>query len=417
MKFINEAKRSLSRGLWVLSVAAAITACSSGGGSSDDGSSNQRASGTFVDSRVAGLRYVSGSISGITDENGRFEYEVGEEVSFSIGDIELGSAPGAPVITPLELAGEGAEITDPIVVNILKLLQTLDDDADPGNGIQITELVQSMAQGDIDFDVDPDDFIDDGAIQDLIDELTAATLAGARDLIDTETALAHFMDSRLAFEYAGSYSGTFDGDDDGSWSFDIGPDGFVVTDSDGNFVEGSVNSNGLFVGVTDEGCEFEGSISDAGVISGEWTCDFFGETGEFEGEGDDVDVDFPEDFSGVWQIDYTETANSCEDGSDASLSVTIDQDGYIADVEFAGAVIPPSLAVIEGNALSWFAVYDDDGGITTESVELHLDAGGLSGISNWEWIGTEGADAGEECDGSGVLTGTCTAGDCLSVSS
>lgn len=414
MKFITESKGTLSRSLLVMAVAAAITACSSGGGS-DEGS-KQTAQGTFVDSQVEGLHYVSGSISGITDADGHFMYEVGEEVTFSIGDIELGSASGAPVITPLELAGEGAEITDPMVVNILKLLQTLDDDGDPSNGIQITELVQSLAEGDLDFDIDPDDFVDDAAIQDLVDQLTSVTAAGARDLVGIDSALEHFMDSRKAFEFAGTYSGTFSGDDEGSWSFEIGPDGFLVSDSDGSFVEGSLNSNGLFVGVTDDDCEFEGTISESGVISGEWNCESLGEDGEFEGDGDDVDVEVPGDFSGEWLITYTETENSCgEPGDqDSEISVTVDQHGYIADIEYNGFEYPSSLAVIEGNKLSWYDVYEEDGGIVSESIVFTLGESGLSGTSTWDWIGVD-VDPGEECQGAGILTMTCTGGACMPV--
>lgn len=413
MKLNTESKGILSRSLLVVAVTAAITACSGGGGSSADGDGSKRtASGTFIDSQVEGLHYVSGSISGVTDKDGRFTYEVGEEVTFSIGNIVLGSAQGAPVITPLELAGEGAEITDPMVVNILTLLQTLDDDGDPSNGIQITELVQSMADGDLDFDIDPDDFIDDAVIQDLVDELTAATTAGARNLVDIDSALAHFMDSRKFLEYAGTYSGTFNGDDDGEWSFEIGPDGVVVKDSNGNFVEGSVNSNGIFVGVTDDDCEFEGSISDSGVISGEWSCETLGESGDFEGDGEDVDIDVPGDFAGEWLISYTETDNSCGSEGDASFTVSITQDGYIADIEYLGGSYPKALAVIDGDKLSWFGVYEEDGGIVSESIVLSLGESGLLGNSTWDWIGTD-VDPGEECQGGGTLSASCTGGACL----
>src|SRR5690606_38028911 len=74
---------------------------------------------------------------GKTDDDGRFSYEEGESVSFSVGGIELGSAAGRAVITPADLipdAGAG----DAAVLNIARLLQSLDADGNLLNGIQIS---------------------------------------------------------------------------------------------------------------------------------------------------------------------------------------------------------------------------------------------------------------------------------------
>ena len=50
----------------------------------------------------------------------------------------------AAIITPFELAGS-TDITDAKVVNILRLLQSLDQDGDVYNGVAITEI---MSDGD-----------------------------------------------------------------------------------------------------------------------------------------------------------------------------------------------------------------------------------------------------------------------------
>ena len=62
-------------------------------------------SGRFVDAAVAGLAYESGMTAGVTDGSGRFSYErvggVAQDVSFSFGNVAIGSAVGKPVLTPV----------------------------------------------------------------------------------------------------------------------------------------------------------------------------------------------------------------------------------------------------------------------------------------------------------------------------
>ena len=107
--------------------------------SSGDGSSDRKkeigdkendivvvSSGNFGDPAIAGVRYESGSLSGVTDANGEFRYENDNTVRFFIGDINLGPAVIAkPVMTPKDLVVKGS--TDPSAgVNIQRLLKSLD---------------------------------------------------------------------------------------------------------------------------------------------------------------------------------------------------------------------------------------------------------------------------------------------------
>ena len=46
------------------------------------------------------LSYTTPTLSGMTNADGEFLYEEGEAVTFSIGDITLGTAQGQDVITP-----------------------------------------------------------------------------------------------------------------------------------------------------------------------------------------------------------------------------------------------------------------------------------------------------------------------------
>ena len=109
--------------------------------------------GVFTDSSVEGLIYTTETHSGITDENGNFDYEEGETVTFYIGDIILGSAPAAEEISPIDIASAlEADINTLEVQNIAAFLQTLDEDGNPDNGIKITpEVIAAISLTEIDF--------------------------------------------------------------------------------------------------------------------------------------------------------------------------------------------------------------------------------------------------------------------------
>jgi hypothetical protein len=102
------------------------------------------ARGTLVDAPVEGVSYESGALAGITGSSGEFRYEVGNTVRFSIGDIALGRpVMGKAVITPLDLVENGTSDT-PAVINIARLLQSLD--SQPGDGfITIPAEVRAAA--------------------------------------------------------------------------------------------------------------------------------------------------------------------------------------------------------------------------------------------------------------------------------
>ncbi|MCF2949601.1 pectinesterase family protein [Paraglaciecola aquimarina] len=108
--------------------------------------------GQFVDAPVAGLSYsisrdasgVSDAITGTTDANGNFEYFRGDSITFSIGEITFPSTAGANFVTPLQVFGTDT-VFNQRVVNTLRLLQTLDADGNPENGISISSEAASAA--------------------------------------------------------------------------------------------------------------------------------------------------------------------------------------------------------------------------------------------------------------------------------
>ena len=140
--------------------------------------------GVFLDSAVEGLEYESGDQFGVTDEYGGFWYEPGKTVTFRIGDILLGEAFANPEMTPLDLVKGADTYTHPTVTNMIRFLQTLDDDLNPDNGIRIPE---GAGYGEtIDFNSASEDF--EAEAEPLVDDL----FSDQRDLVPTDEAQQHF---------------------------------------------------------------------------------------------------------------------------------------------------------------------------------------------------------------------------------
>ena len=110
--------------------------------------------GVLLDSPVEGVTFQTTTQSGITNVDGEFLYLDGEMVTFSIGDIFLGTVPGAPIVTPVELTGS-ADPTVQAATNQLVFLQSIDEDENPLNGITISVATQAAAVGQsLDFTLD-----------------------------------------------------------------------------------------------------------------------------------------------------------------------------------------------------------------------------------------------------------------------
>ncbi|MGD0022680.1 MAG: carboxylesterase family protein [Smithellaceae bacterium] len=161
--------------------------------------------GVFLDSPVSGLNYSTPTLKGLTGPAGQFKYKFGQTVTFSIGNLTLGSATGAPILTPMSILGT-ADPFDQRVVNMCVLLQTLDQDGDLNNNIQITKAITPIVSGfagSIDFNQTPDNFAADSNVVNLLAALNAASPAvfsdafyrGPRTLQPYAEASAHFARS------------------------------------------------------------------------------------------------------------------------------------------------------------------------------------------------------------------------------
>lgn len=103
------------------------------------GASSSPQVGVFVDAPVAGLEYSTAPTghSGTTNINGEFIYDTGDTVTFKIGKLILGAASGGAQVTPLNIVGTN-DVNNAKVVSILRTLQSIDQDGNPNNGIQIS---------------------------------------------------------------------------------------------------------------------------------------------------------------------------------------------------------------------------------------------------------------------------------------
>ncbi|TLU65286.1 DM13 domain-containing protein [Thalassotalea litorea] len=176
-----------------------LTGCGGSGGSNDN-ATNEPATptppttstpdpvvyaGQFIDAAVEGLTYRTDSSTGVTDADGEFMYQASESVTFNVGSLELGSVAGRDIVTPMELFAT-TDMEDVRVVNMLRLLQSLDVDGDPQNGIKFGDGAINYANT-LNLTFDEADF--DSQVADLL----MANQGVYLDLISAEQALLHFQ--------------------------------------------------------------------------------------------------------------------------------------------------------------------------------------------------------------------------------
>lgn len=148
--------------------------------------------GTFIDSAVEGLSYKTATQEGTTNASGEFIYQLGETVVFSIGGIKFPAVDVKAVLTPLDIF-ETEDLSNAGVVNMLRLLQSLDEDGMPENGIKIIEAAHTLVENiNIDFT--------DSNFATLIDVALALYSGINNSLISEEAALQHFRDTLMLNE-------------------------------------------------------------------------------------------------------------------------------------------------------------------------------------------------------------------------
>lgn len=152
-----------------------------------------RSVGVFVDSPVEGLKFrykAKGEVpaaEGVTNAEGEFEYIPGHPIIFSVGNVDLPETIGKSLITPLDLV-QTEDIHDPVVVNILRLLQSLDADGDASTGISLSESLDTFEpQEPVSFESE--------TFEEDVAPLLEANENDQISLIETEDAIAHFEET------------------------------------------------------------------------------------------------------------------------------------------------------------------------------------------------------------------------------
>lgn len=177
---------------------ALLSACGGGGGGGESSSSssvNNVRTGSFIDSAVEGLRYSTPTRSGLTNALGEFKYLDGEQVTFKIGGTVLGVTEGQETITPFTLFGIAplekesrisASLNQDTVssferaLNVAMLLQNLDEDGDPENGIDLAQANQLLKTDSVNLIVKSKQFLSQPDLRTL---LTKADVTASRDML------------------------------------------------------------------------------------------------------------------------------------------------------------------------------------------------------------------------------------------
>jgi hypothetical protein len=245
--------------------------------------------GQFKDTNIAGLHFVSGGQSGTTNSTGTFNYEQGENISFSLGGITFGTTAGKALITPIDLIASGKS-TDTAVQNMVRFLLMLDSDGYAKNGIQISSAVQTAAASWTQIDFASATFSTDATTY-----MMAATTAdgGAHLLPDSASAQAHLEATHLC-AFSGAYQGSVsDATNAVTGNVALYLDaltgnvsGFSYNTSNSNLVDLSnsaaiTHQQNVSFMLSSNDINYSGEFISASALNGTWTQD--NNTGSFSG--------------------------------------------------------------------------------------------------------------------------------------
>lgn len=327
-----------------------VSSCGGGGGGS---STPSIATGVFKDANVIGMNYVSGAQTGITGAGGSFTYEVGNNVTFSVGGVTVGTSAGKSVVTPIDLVANGSSSSTE-VQNIVRFLLMLDDNGIPEDDINISAAVQAIAGTWTPVDFTTNDLAT--ALASIISDAAGAD-STAHTLPNAATARDH-LETTLLCTRSGAYRGTFSGDDNGPFGVLIDSETgllsgfafanvdqellslsgttFVSFDQAGQFVSGDVSS----------GATFTGQFTGPDQLGGSWMLNQF--TGSFSGSRiggvSDAAFRFTGRFSGGAVGLFTFDVDASDNVTGLAYTVSAIGEGVINELSsFSGTVTGSTL--------------------------------------------------------------------------
>ncbi|MDX9742610.1 MAG: hypothetical protein RBT59_02195 [Arcobacteraceae bacterium] len=162
--------------------------CGGGGGGTTPTDTTQSA--YLIDSAVEGIDYTCGTLTGTTNSEGKFTYDATKcptGVEFKIGSLSLGTINPSNIntdtyLTIQELAGTTRDnITDENVTKLAVLLQSLDENSNPNDGIVITDTTKGYFG------------IDENLSSKTDSEVTSLITTAGKTEKDVNDALAHLL--------------------------------------------------------------------------------------------------------------------------------------------------------------------------------------------------------------------------------
>ena len=145
-------KKEVSIAVALLLSAGLFIGCGGGGGGGD----TTVKTGTLEDSVVAGVSVECTSGTSTTDNNGKFTYKAGDLCTFKVGGLILGKVnpdvtlvSGSGLVTPADLVGVTSNLV-PKAVELSRILQSMDENKNPADGIDLTKKSEELASVNID---------------------------------------------------------------------------------------------------------------------------------------------------------------------------------------------------------------------------------------------------------------------------
>ena len=162
--------------------------------------------GKFTGTTISGIQYQTATLSGTTNQMGEFDYGYNETIRFFLGGTDIGYEvpaksemkirdllPNAQIYTKfsevrrllaLNVNNSGERKAFNEFSNILSFLYTLDDDADPSNGVNIVSGVETLFDGvEIDFGSDYSEFHKGSILRQITHQASSMELISTADIM------------------------------------------------------------------------------------------------------------------------------------------------------------------------------------------------------------------------------------------
>jgi len=210
-------------------------------------------SGVLLNAAVSGAAFATPTQSGLTGIGGQFAYALGEDITLTVGGIDLGTVQASEIITPVELTGSTTPVDQP-AKNMFVFLQTIDENSpNYDDGIEISAATRTALEGQfLDFGTDSVTFTND--LQNILD-----TVLPGKTIVSEEDALANFCTGTyLPLGGQSTFGYLFPGCEGGAIVDLLTNGDFETGDASSGFIDGTpVGWDGSFNGVSLGSCLFD----------------------------------------------------------------------------------------------------------------------------------------------------------------